>query len=228
MARIHREKGVQLLAGEQVGAFVGSGRLEAAETASGRRLECELAIIGLGDHHNVELLEGSGVAIDNGVLVDERCRTNVPDIYAAGDVANHLHPGLGRVRVEHYNNAEKQGQAAACFMLGSSEVYDYLHSFWSDQYEHKIEYLGIATHWDRFVLRGNLESGKFLGFYLKDGVVLAAMGLDRGGDPEIDEKGELAACGPLIRSQARVDPGLLADEGIDLHQLGAVSPRVSG
>ena len=82
---------------------------------------------------------------------------SAPDIYAAGDVANHLHPVFGRVRVEHYNNAEKQGRAAARSMLGSSIPYDYIHSFWSDQYEHKLEYVGHATTWDEFVVRGSLQ-----------------------------------------------------------------------
>src|SRR5439155_4516893 len=94
---------------------------------------------------------GSQGALTNGVLVDEACRASAPDIYAAGDVANHLHPVFGRVRVEHYNNAEKQGRAAARSMLGSSAPYDYIHSFWSDQFEHKLEYVCHAATWDEFV-----------------------------------------------------------------------------
>ena len=94
----------------------------------------------------------------------------------AGDVANHLHPLFGRIRVEHYNNAEKQGAAAARSMLGSTAPYDYVHSFWSDQYEHKIEYVGHVAKWDEFVVRGSLDEGKLVGFYLVDGVVRAAVG----------------------------------------------------
>ena len=101
--------------------------------------------------------------------MDELCRASAADVYAAGDVANHLHPLFGRVRVEHYNNGEKMGSAAARSMLGSTAPYDYIHTFWSDQYEHKLEYVGHATEWDRFVIRGSLEDGKLLGFYLQVG-----------------------------------------------------------
>ena len=137
----------------------------------------------------------------------------------AGDVANILHPLFGRVRVEHYNNAEKQGAAAARSMLGSTAPYDYLYSFWSDQYEHKIEYVGHVTRWDEFVVRGSVEEGKLIGFYLVDGVVRAAVGLDRGGDPELDLDGEMAACARLVSARARPAPAVLADERTDLWSL---------
>ena len=102
----------------------------------------------------------------------------------------------------------------------ASEPYDYMHSFWSDQYEHVVEYIGFAATWDRLVFRGDLASRKFLGFYLKDGVVRAAMGLDRGGDPE-DPKGgsELGAVAGFIRDRVPVDPARLADEGVDLKRI---------
>src|SRR5439155_1410699 len=99
-----------------------------------------------------------GVAQENGILTDELCRASAPDVYAAGDVANQLHPLFGRVRVEHYNNAEKHGRAAARSMLGSTAPYDYVYTFWSDQYEHKIEYVGHVTRWDEFVVRGQART----------------------------------------------------------------------
>jgi 3-phenylpropionate/trans-cinnamate dioxygenase ferredoxin reductase subunit len=153
------------------------------------------------------------------VLVDEWCRASAPDVYAAGDVANHLHPLFGRVRVEHYNNGEQMGRAAARSMLGSTAPYDYIHSFWSDQYEHKLEYVGHATKWDQFVVRGSLEERRLVGFYLVDGRVAAAVGLDRGGDPEADSDSEMAACARLVAARARPAPGELADEGVDLWSL---------
>ena len=127
----------------------------------------------------VPTFAGQAVAQSNGVLDDESCRANVPDVYSAGDVANQLHPLFGRVRVEHYNNAEKQGRAAARSMLGSTAPYDYIHSFWSDQYEHKLEYVGHATKWDQFVVRGTLEERKLIGFYLVDGQVRGRRGRPR-------------------------------------------------
>jgi len=189
-------------------------------TKGGRTLECDFAVVGVGVIPNAELLELAGAAVANGVLVDPRCRTTLPDVYAAGDVANHWHPLFGRVRVEHWNNAFQQGEAAARSVLDEGEDYDYLHSFWSEQYEHKIEYLGLAERWDDVVLRGAPASREFLAFYLRDGAVRAAFGLDRGGDPEDPaDDGELKACAPLIRDGVPVDSARLADESVGLASL---------
>jgi 3-phenylpropionate/trans-cinnamate dioxygenase ferredoxin reductase component len=223
LAGIHCDKGVALLLEDSVAAIEGAGRVERVRTRKGRVLDCDLVVAGIGISPNSELLAEAGAATDNGVLVDEKCRTSLPDVYAAGDVANHLHPIFGRVRVEHWNNAQRQGRAAARSMLGGGEAYDYVHSFWSDQYEHVIEYVGCASSWDRVVWRGKPESRKFLGFYLKDGAVRAAVGLNRGGDPE-DSKtdGELKAAVKLIRARVQVDPGALEQEVTDLRRLAGV------
>jgi len=220
LAGIHREKGVELVLEDQVASFEGEGWIKQVRTKKGRVLPCDFLVAGIGILPNAELLAAAGAAVDNGVLVDEQCRTSLPDVYAAGDVANHLHPLFGRLRVEHWNNGYRQGRAAAGAMLDKPEPYDYMHSFWSDQYEHTIEYIGFAASWDRLVFRGDLASRKFLGFYLKDGLVRAAMGLDRGGDPE-DPKGdsELAVVARLIRNRVPADPERLADEGVDLEHL---------
>jgi 3-phenylpropionate/trans-cinnamate dioxygenase ferredoxin reductase subunit len=220
LAGIHREKGVELVLEDSVTAFEGSGRVERVRTRKGRVVECDLVVAGIGIAPNSELLGAAGAAVDNGVLVDGHCRTSLPDVYAAGDVANHLHPLFGRLRVEHWNNGDRQGRAAARAMMDGPEPYDYLHSFWSDQYEHLIEYLGFAATWDRLVFRGDPESRRFLGFYLKEGIVRAAVGLNRGGDPEDPKtEGELKVVSNLIRNRVRVDPAALADDDVDLRQL---------
>jgi 3-phenylpropionate/trans-cinnamate dioxygenase ferredoxin reductase component len=216
MAGIHRAHGVDLRPGEQVTAFEGTERVDAVVTAAGDRIACDFAVVGVGIQ---PVAPPVAVEQDNGILADELCRASAADVYVAGDVANQLHPLFGRVRVEHYNNAEKQGAAAARSMLGSTDPYDYLHTFWSDQYEHKIEYAGHAATWDEFVVRGSLEEAKLIGFYLVGGVVKAAVGLDRGGDPELDLDGEMAACARLVAGQARPAPGVLADERTDLWSL---------
>jgi 3-phenylpropionate/trans-cinnamate dioxygenase ferredoxin reductase component len=222
MSAIHRANGVELLAGEQVAAFEGTSRVEAAVTRSGRRIECDFAVAGVGIEPDIPAV---GVEQQNGILVDERCRASAPDVYAAGDLANILHPLFGRVRVEHYNNAEKQGAAAARSMLGSTAPYDYVHSFWSDQYDHKLEYVGHVDKWDQFVVRGSVQEAKLIGIYLVDGVVRAAVGLDRGGDPELDTDGEMAACDRLVALQARPAPAVLSDEKTDLWSLAGPEAR---
>lgn len=219
MAAIHREKRVELLLDDRVVAFAGDGHVESVETGRAATIPCDFAVTGIGIEPIVELARDSGVPTDNGILVDECCRTGIVDVYAAGDVANHLHPIFGRLRVEHYNNAERQGRAAARSMLGSTEPYADLHSFWSDQYEHSLEYVGQARRWDQFVVRGSLEERRFLGFYLGEGRVLAVMGLNRGGDPELDEGGELFAAKALVGKRLQGAPASLEDEQTDLRSL---------
>ena len=219
VAAIHEANDVDLVADDSVAAFEGSDRVEAAVTGTGRRMPCDFVVVGVGIEPVVPAFTGRPVEQSNGVLVDERCRTSEPDVFAAGDVANHLHPLFGRVRVEHYNNAEKMGRAAARSMLGSTAPYDYVHTFWSDQYEHTIEYVGHAVEWDRFVVRGSVDERRLVGFYLGDGRVLAAVGLDRGGDPELDKDSEMAACARLVAQRATPAPAQLADENVDLWSL---------
>jgi 3-phenylpropionate/trans-cinnamate dioxygenase ferredoxin reductase subunit len=220
-AAIHREHGVELLSDEQVVSFEGAERVEAAVTATGRRVECDFAVVGIGIEPVVPRFTTGSIEQSNGVLVDELCRTSAPDIYAAGDLANILHPVFGRVRVEHYNNAEKQGRAAARSMLGATEPYDYAYTFWSDQYEDKLEYAGHATKWDRFVVRGSLDERMSIGFYLVEGAVAAAVGLNRGGDPELDEDSEMAAAARLVGLRAHADGDDLANEAVDLWSLAS-------
>src|SRR4029450_2904482 len=226
LADIHREKGVELVLEDSIAAFEGEGRVKRVRTKKGRVLPCDFVVAGIGIQPNTELLAAAGAKVDNGVLVDEHCRTSLPDVYAAGDVANHLHPLFGRLRVEHWNNGYQQGRAAARTTLGGTQPYDHLHSFWSDQYEHLLEYVGFTARWDRVVFRGDPGSRKFLGFFLKDGVLRAAMGLNRGGDPE-DSKtdGELKLAGKLIQARVPVDPARLADEGLELGRVAELSPR---
>ncbi|MGB0097428.1 MAG: FAD-dependent oxidoreductase [Solirubrobacteraceae bacterium] len=216
---IHRANGVELRSQDQIVGFEGTERVEAAVTANGVRVGCDFVVVGIGIEPEIPTFAGQSVVHSNGVLVDECCRASAPEVYAAGDVANHLHPVFGRVRVEHYNNGEKQGRAAARSMLGATAPYDYIHSFWSDQYEHKLEYVGHATKWDQFVVRGSVEERRLVGFYLLEGQIRAAVGLDRGGDPELDRNSEMAACARLVGVRARPAPGRLADERVDLWSL---------
>ena len=217
---IHNENGVELRSEDQVTGFEGEERVQAAVTASGERVACDFVVAGVGIEPELPAFAGNSLAQSNGLLVDEHCRASAPDVYGAGDVANHLHPVFGRIRVEHYNNAEKHGRAAARSMLGADIPYDYIHSFWSDQYEHDLEYVGHATKWDQFVVRGSLEERTLLGFYLQDGRLLAAAGLDRGGDPEADSDSEMAACARLVAMHAEPSPARLEDERVDLWSLG--------
>jgi 3-phenylpropionate/trans-cinnamate dioxygenase ferredoxin reductase subunit len=212
---IHRDHGTQLISKDTVAAFEGVSRVERVTTARGRRIECDFAVVGLGVEPATDLLAGTGVEIDNGIVVDEYCRTNVEGIYAAGDVANHYHPIFGRhIRVEHWKNALKHGPAAAKSMLGDGGPYEEVPWFWSDQYEHNLQYAGFHTEWDELVVRGSLEERSFVAFYRKDGRVLAAVTIGRGRD--------LRRSVPLIKAQEQVEAAMLRDPDIDLRTLAGV------
>ena len=210
IARLHQEHGVETIFDESVATFEGDGRVQRVVTNRGRRIECDFAVVGIGVDPEVEFLAGSGIKTDDGVLVDEHCRSSVAQIYAAGDVANHHHPLLGRrVRVEHWQNAMQQGAAAARSMLGRLEAYDPVHWFWSDQYDVNLQYAGFAREWDQVVVRGKLEDPRFIAFYLNHGRIDAAVALNRSKD--------LRRAMPLIKARSVVDPNRLADEDVDLH-----------
>jgi len=116
-----------------------------------------------------------------------------------------------------------QGRAAARAVLGSLQAYDYIYSFWSDQYEHKLEYVGFARNWERIVLRGSYDSRKFLAFYLTQGILQAVCGLNRGGDPELEADAELRVCQDLIRRRISLSETALADDRVDLRSLNIAS-----
>ncbi len=209
---IHRDHGVEVVLGEAVAGFEGKGRVEAVTTRTGRRVDCDFAVFGIGVEPVAEVAARAGVTVDNGIVVDEYCRTSIEGLYAAGDVANHYHPVAGkRIRVEHWQNALSQGAAAARSMLGKGEPYEEIHWFWSDQYDHTLNYAGFHTDYDEFVVRGTLEEPPFAAYYVADGRVRAAVAVDRGR--------EVRRAVPLIRSGGRVDPALLRDPEVDLRKL---------
>jgi 3-phenylpropionate/trans-cinnamate dioxygenase ferredoxin reductase component len=191
IAGLHQSHGVQLVLGEGVDRLEGGERVERVVTRSGRQFECDFVVAGIGIDPEVDLLRAAGARISNGVEVDEYCRTSLPDVYAAGDIADHAHPLFGRIRVEHYNNAEKQGRSAAASLLGRGVPYDYVHSFWSDQFDRSLEYVGFAAEWDSITVEGSLRDMDFIVRYMRGGKLLAAAAMGRGGDPESDEPGEL-------------------------------------
>jgi 3-phenylpropionate/trans-cinnamate dioxygenase ferredoxin reductase subunit len=200
IAALHQSHGVQLVLGDGVDRLEGGERVERVVTRSSRTLECDFVVAGIGIDPEVDLLSAAGARISNGVEVDEYCRTSLADVYAAGDIADHAHPLFGRIRVEHYNNAEKQGRAAAASLLGRGVPYDYVHSFWSDQFDQTLEYVGFAAEWDSVTVDGSLRDRDFIVRYWRGGKLLAAAAMGRGGDPESEEPSELKNIASQIRA----------------------------
>lgn len=212
VADLHREHGVELLLGDAVAGFEGEGHLASVVTRQGRQLPCDLAVVGLGIEPATELAVGTDIEVDDGIVVDDRCRTAADDVYAAGDVANHDHPRFGRrVRVEHWQNALLQGATAARNMLGADEVYDEPHWFWSDQYDLTIQSVGVAGPNAREIRRGSTEERAFTRFYVAGGRLEAAVGLGRPRD--------VALASRLVAAGVEVDPAQLADPEVNLREL---------
>jgi 3-phenylpropionate/trans-cinnamate dioxygenase ferredoxin reductase component len=213
MEQMHRDHGVELLLSDTVERFEGSSRLEAVVTEAGRRIETELAVVGVGTLPNTHLAHSARIDIgaNVGIAVDATLRTSAPDVFAAGDVADHDHPLFGRVRVEHYDNAIKMGVTAAKNMLGAGIVHDDPHWFWSDQYGSNLQVSGIETEWDRRIIRGDESERRYAAFYLDAGVLRRVVTLDYPREARRALK--------LIAAEARPDPAALADPEVDIRTL---------
>jgi 3-phenylpropionate/trans-cinnamate dioxygenase ferredoxin reductase subunit len=210
---LHRDHGVDLRMEAGVVGFEGDGRVERVRLQHGAAIDCDAVVVGVGAAPRTGLAEAAGLAVENGVLVDGRLETSVPGIFAAGDVANHLHPRLGRLRVEHWDNALHQGPAAARAMLGADEPYARTPYFFSDQYDVGMEYSGHPAGWDRVVLRGDPATREFIAFWLAGGRVVAGMNVNVW---DVNE-----AISALIGHAA--DPRRLADPDVPLTDLSSVS-----
>jgi 3-phenylpropionate/trans-cinnamate dioxygenase ferredoxin reductase subunit len=210
---LHIDHGVELLPGTGIEAFAGARSVEEVRTSDGRRIACDLVVVGVGAAPRVELAEAAGLVLDDGIAVDERLETSIPGIFAAGDVAAAFHPFYrSRIRVEHWANALNQGPAAARNMLGLGAPYERLPYFFSDQYDLGMEYTGYAQSWDEVVFRGDPTKREFIAFWMRDGRVVAGMNAN-----VWDVTGPI---GELIRRRVHVDSSRLADPDVALEDLG--------
>ena len=176
---IHTDHGTEMLMENGVEAFEGDKAVERVRTSSGRELDCDFVVVGVGVEPRTRLATQAGLAVDDGVTVDEYLQTSVPGVFAAGDVANAHHPFYGeRIRVEHWANALNQGPAAARNMLGRSAAYERLPYFFSDQYDVGMEYTGFARTWDRLVFRGDPAAREFVAFWMLEDRVVAGMNVN--------------------------------------------------
>jgi 3-phenylpropionate/trans-cinnamate dioxygenase ferredoxin reductase component len=212
----HQRHGTRVVLGRRVVAVDGRERVTNVRLDDGRALAADLVVVGIGVRPRDELAAEAGLAIANGVLVDEHLETSEPGIFAAGDVASAFHPRYGRhLRVEHWDNARRQGRAAAANMLGRGTTYERVPYFYSDQYDLSMEYVGHASDWDRVVLRGDPAEGAFVAFWLRGGRLAAAMQVNTG-----DAMPHLRK---LVAAEAAIGPGLLADVARPLGELVAPS-----
>jgi 3-phenylpropionate/trans-cinnamate dioxygenase ferredoxin reductase subunit len=210
--RVHREHGVDIRLGTTLEGFAGDGRVDSVLLGSGERLPTDLVVVGIGIVPNVELAAACGLPVEDGIVVDDHCRTADPNIYAIGDCTVHPNALLGRrLRLESVHNALEQAKTAAANICGEDLSYAQIPWFWSDQYDLKLQIAGLAQGYDDVVLRGDPTDNAFACLYLRDGRLIAIDAINRPKD--------FIQAKPLIASGAVIDPALLADTTRELKEL---------
>jgi len=214
-AVVHRHHGVDLRTGSTVHEILGdSSKVTGVRLADGSVIAADTVIVGVGITPNTELAEAAGLRVDNGIFVDEHLASSDPDVFAAGDVANSYYPLLGtHLRLEHWSAALHQGPVAAANMMGGDLSYDRVPYFFSDQYDSGMEYCGYAPphKYDSVVVRGDVSTGEFIAFWLREGKVLAGMNVNTWDVTDAIEA--------LVRCGQRIDPVKLTDPDVPLKDL---------
>jgi NADPH-dependent 2,4-dienoyl-CoA reductase/sulfur reductase-like enzyme len=204
---------VNLVLSDEVAAFRGRSHVDSIETKTGKRIATDFVVAGVGVEPVVDFLEGSGLDVQNGVLINEHFETSVPGIFAAGDVANFYDPLYQRRRrIEHWSNANYQGAEVGRKIAGVGGVYDTVSTFFSEIFGLTIKVFGDLSSHDELVVGGSLKDGNLLGFYLQQGRLVATLLAGQPSETEDELK-------RLIAEQALVDADLLGDQSLDVPAL---------
>jgi 3-phenylpropionate/trans-cinnamate dioxygenase ferredoxin reductase subunit len=211
MQSLHEKHGVSIHTGIRVTSFIGDGKVEAVSCIGGETFAADLVVIGVGVKPASELAVAAGIAEDNGIVVNGKCETSVQNIYAAGDCTSHPSSLYNRyLRLESVQNANDQARVAAATICGKDKEYDAVPWFWSDQYDIKLQMVGLSQDFDKVVIRGDATDAHgegFALFYFKDGTLISADCVSR---PK-----EFMAAKQLVQRRSRIDPAVLMDEGIE-------------
>ncbi len=209
----HRKHGVRFRFNTGVEAFLGeAGQVRAVRCSDGAELPADLVLVAVGLVPNVELAQAAGLEVNNGIVVDEFCRTADPDVLAVGDCTNFPLPHLGaRVRLESVPNAVEQARVAATVLNGVPSPYNAVPWFWSDQYDLKLQSVGLNQGYDTLVQRPPRHPDGFVGFYMKEGRVIAA--------DCVNAIAEFNQAKKFVAANAVLDPAALADPAVELKSL---------
>jgi 3-phenylpropionate/trans-cinnamate dioxygenase ferredoxin reductase subunit len=212
----HRRRGVDVRTRVSVQAFHGDQQVQSVTLSDGSVLEVDLIIVGIGIVPNDELARSAGLDVDNGIVVDSYAQTMDPDILAVGDCAQHFNGFLARLlRIESVPSAQEQGRTAALAICGKAVAHAAVPWFWSDQFDLKLQMVGLNPGYDQLVLRGDPLTESFTAFYLKQGIVLSVDAVNRPQDFMVAKR--------LVAERLVVDPLVLADESVSLKSLLPVS-----
>ena len=210
--KLHQNNGVKFIFNNSLEEIKGSKKVESVLCSDGSEIKADMVIIGAGIIPNVELAENAGVICDNGILVDEFGQTNYKNVYACGDCTSHPNKLLNKqLRLESVHNAMEQSKTVAFSVLAKPLEYNQVPWFWSDQYDHKLQIVGLSGEHDNVVMRGNTKDQKFMLFYTKDNQLIA---VDAVNNPK-----EFLICRKLVANKVKIKSEMISDIDTNLNDL---------
>ena len=209
---LHRSKGAEIILNAALERFEGRKEVEKVICSNGKILEADGVVVGVGIIPNQEIAKSAGLKCNNGIVVDKFGRTEDPFIFACGDCTNHPNPSLNKnLRLESVHNALEQAKTVAFSLIGKPEKYDQIPWFWSDQYEEKLQIVGLSGDHDEIVTRGSMAEGNFMLFFLKKGELIAINSVNNPKEFSISKK--------LVANKLKISSDVLCDQSVDLKGL---------
>ena len=209
---LHRSKGAEIILNAALERFEGRKQVEKVICSNGKILEADGVVVGVGIMPNQEIAKSAGLTCNNGIVVDEYGRTEDPFIFACGDCTNHPNPSLNKnLRLESVHNALEQAKTVAFSLIGKPKKYDQVPWFWSDQYEEKLQIVGLSEDYDEIVTRGSMTERNFMLFYLKKGELIAINSVNNPKEFLISKK--------LVANKLKISSDVLCDQSTDLKNL---------
>ena len=209
---LHENNGVNIHLEHGLKSITGKGNVEKVFCTNNLELDADIVVIGAGVIPNDELALTAGLTCENGIVVNEFGQTEDKNIYACGDCTNHPNKILGRkLRLESVHNAMEQSKAVASSIMGLKEPYNQVPWFWSDQYDHKLQIVGLSGDHDEVIMRGSKSEQSFLLFYLKDKEIIAVNAINSSKEFLISKK--------LVANKVRISSDIISDQSSNLNEL---------
>ena len=209
---LHQNNGVKFKFNTSLEEIKGQGQVESVVCSDGTSINADMVIIGAGVIPNTEIAQNSGVSCENGILVDEFGRTNFKNVFACGDCTSHPNKLLNmQLRLESVHNAMEQSKAVAMSVLDKPAEYSQIPWFWSDQYDHKLQIVGISSSHDTVTMRGSTDASKFMLFYTRGEELVA---VDAVNNPK-----DFLICRKLVANKVKIKTDMISDLNLNLNDL---------
>ena len=209
---LHQKNGVTFKFNTSLQEIIGTNNPEKVVCSDGSEVAADMVVIGAGIMPNVELAENAGLSCDNGIVVNEFGKTDHADIYACGDCTNHPNKLLNKkIRLESVHNAMEQSKTVASSIINQSIAYNQIPWFWSDQYDHKLQIVGLSGDHDKVIMRGDMSEAKFMLFYTKDEKLIAV--------DAVNNSKEFLICKKLVANKVTIKPDEISNPAKNLNDL---------